>query len=156
MSIADEVRRRELAEANKDDFDVDSAMPVTPAVIARKIRRELVCCDVYDRDAGTERAGRTHSICFWGEAAARIAERPDEWLDDDPASATYVDRCVEQWRVVDARGETSSISTDPEVARRVAECLDGSSIWYRQIRTVRQEWRLLETIKLPSTVEDIR
>jgi hypothetical protein len=43
------------------------------ARIAADIRRELVCCDVYDRDAGTDRAGREHPICFWGEAAGRIA-----------------------------------------------------------------------------------
>ncbi|GIF14818.1 hypothetical protein [Actinoplanes teichomyceticus] len=43
------------------------------AQIAYRIRAELVCCDVYDRDHDTERAGKTHSICFWGEAAARIA-----------------------------------------------------------------------------------
>lgn len=35
---------------------------------------EVVCCNIYDRDAGTNRAGERHAICFWGEAAARIAE----------------------------------------------------------------------------------
>lgn len=44
---------------------------------ARDIRAELVCCDVYERDRDTERAGRTHAICFWGEAGARIAEGGD-------------------------------------------------------------------------------
>jgi hypothetical protein len=50
------------------------------ARIAEEIRRELVCCDIYDRAEGShgailaaERAG--HAICFWGEAAARIAEK---------------------------------------------------------------------------------
>jgi hypothetical protein len=46
--------------------------------IAHNIRAELVCCDIYDRDAGTERAGQTHAICFWGEAGARIAEGSTE------------------------------------------------------------------------------
>ncbi|GAB7053230.1 hypothetical protein [Catenuloplanes indicus] len=44
--------------------------------IAYRIRAELVCCDIYDRDHGTNRAGRTHPICFWGEAGAQIAEDP--------------------------------------------------------------------------------
>lgn len=42
--------------------------------LAWQIRAELVCCDVYERDHGTERAGTRHAICFWGEAAARIVE----------------------------------------------------------------------------------
>jgi hypothetical protein len=45
------------------------------ARIAYRIRAELVCCDIYERDHDTDRAGRTHAICFWGEAGARIAER---------------------------------------------------------------------------------
>jgi len=44
------------------------------ADIAERIRAELVCCDIFDQDAGTNRAGRTHGICFWGEASARLAE----------------------------------------------------------------------------------
>lgn len=52
------------------------------AAIAYRIRAELVCCDVYERDHDTDRAGRTHAICFWGEAAARIAEE----IPVDPAS----------------------------------------------------------------------
>lgn len=44
------------------------------AAIAYEIRAELVCCDIYEsHDPGkAERAG--HAICYWGEAAARIAE----------------------------------------------------------------------------------
>ncbi len=46
--------------------------------VADDIRRELVCCDIYDRSHREGRAGPAsegpHSICFWGEAAARIAE----------------------------------------------------------------------------------
>lgn len=48
--------------------------------IMHNIRAELVCCDAYELYAGdaaaiekVERAG--HGICFWGEAAARIAWR---------------------------------------------------------------------------------
>lgn len=50
--------------------------------IAHDIRRELVCCDIYERKADTEDRDEAeavgegpHAICFWGEAAARIAER---------------------------------------------------------------------------------
>ncbi len=53
------------------------------AKIALEIRRELVCCDIYERDAGTERAGQTHAICFWGEAGARIAEAVGNGDRDD-------------------------------------------------------------------------
>lgn len=48
---------------------------------AEEIRAELVCCDVYERDHDTPRAGtdHDHAICFWGEAAARINDgRADE------------------------------------------------------------------------------
>jgi hypothetical protein len=53
--------------------------------IAYNIRAELVCCDAYDRWSGdsfaAEEAGQ--GLCYWGEAAARLAEytaglRPDE------------------------------------------------------------------------------
>jgi hypothetical protein len=61
-------------------------------MIAAKIRQELVCpCNAYEEgvalrklrhgDAGYDEAQvalatlmRTHGICYWGEAAARIAE----------------------------------------------------------------------------------
>lgn len=56
------------------DVAVGAVLREVVAEIARDIRRELVCCDVYERDQGTDRAGRTHPICFWGEAAARVAE----------------------------------------------------------------------------------
>ncbi len=55
---------------------IASAIAEERARIAYRIRAELVCCDVYERDSYTERAGREHPICFWGEAAARIAEEP--------------------------------------------------------------------------------
>jgi hypothetical protein len=41
------------------------------ASVAEGIRRELVCCDAYDRGV-LPSVG--HAICYWGEAAARIAE----------------------------------------------------------------------------------
>ncbi len=61
----------------------------TAAEIAEDIRAELVCCDIFHRlqpvfhainaaelpravDVETLAGG--HQICFWGEAAARIAE----------------------------------------------------------------------------------
>lgn len=51
------------------------------AAIAYEIRAELVCCDILDtKDPG--RAERTgHAICYWGEAAARLAE--DRPTDED-------------------------------------------------------------------------
>ncbi len=39
---------------------------------AAEIERELICCDVYERDKGTERAGREHAICFWAGAVRAI------------------------------------------------------------------------------------
>jgi len=60
-----ELRARLVADARR----------IAGRVIAEEIRRELVCCcNVYERDHGTSRGGATHAICFWGEAAARIAE----------------------------------------------------------------------------------
>jgi hypothetical protein len=52
------------------------------ATIAYRIRAELVCCDIYEKTAWTDEAGRRHPICFWGEAAARIAEEV-AGLEDD-------------------------------------------------------------------------
>lgn len=39
--------------------------------IAARIRAELVCCDCYD---GSGDIPPGHAICYWGEAAARLAE----------------------------------------------------------------------------------
>jgi transcriptional regulator with XRE-family HTH domain len=53
------------------------------ARIASEIRRELVCCDIYQRFMDVGDAGRQHElkasaawhdICFYGEWAARITE----------------------------------------------------------------------------------
>lgn len=55
------------------------------AIIAYRIRAELVCCRIYDRvnddheltlREAINSPGRWHDLCYWGEAAARIAE---EW-----------------------------------------------------------------------------
>lgn len=47
--------------------------------IAYRSRAELVCCDLYERthdnDAWEKAASGPHSICYWSEAAARLAER---------------------------------------------------------------------------------
>lgn len=55
--------------------------------IAHRIRAELVCCDIYDRlqdemehETNINPIGRAilrdewHGICYWGEAAAKLAE----------------------------------------------------------------------------------
>ena len=45
-------------------------------VVAWNIRSELVCCRAYEEYEGrpeeVEELG--HGLCFWGEAAARVAE----------------------------------------------------------------------------------
>lgn len=54
--------------------------------IAYRIRAELVCCKVFQRVQDGElsmgRMGGSHDLCYWGEAAARIAETPEQWQDD--------------------------------------------------------------------------
>ena len=59
--------------------------PTVPQHIADEIRRELVCCNIYermeavyaDRAAWNELRHSTdyHDICYFGEWAARIAEK---------------------------------------------------------------------------------
>lgn len=72
-----------------DDKGLRAALAVADqdqrARIAFRIRAELVCCDIYDKTQGDNPKPRTepvsegpHSICFWGEAAARIAEEPPQ------------------------------------------------------------------------------
>lgn len=51
--------------------------------IAYRIRAELVCCDIYDevqagRRKHPDRGASSHTICYWGEAAARLAEEYDD------------------------------------------------------------------------------
>jgi hypothetical protein len=47
---------------------------------AEEIRRELVCCDVYERhhETGLPEYAVHHAICYWGEAAARLVEESDD------------------------------------------------------------------------------
>lgn len=68
--LADWRARSPTELQSKVEQDLRAVIDQIPA----SIRAELVCCDVYDLDQGTARAGKTHAICFWGEAAARIAE----------------------------------------------------------------------------------
>lgn len=54
--------------------------------IAYRIRAELVCCDIYDRVQRREAQhpevnGSNHTLCYWGEAAAQLAETPADWQD---------------------------------------------------------------------------
>lgn len=61
--------------------------------IASNIRAELVCCDAYDRlrpDPG-DAEERGHGLCYWGEAAARVAESTRLAGDiDDPCECRAV------------------------------------------------------------------
>ncbi len=78
----DLVHINQLTEENRDLVSQVQALSAQVSdirqQIAEKIRAELVCCFIYDDDRGTSRAGRTHAICFWGEAAARLAEDREE------------------------------------------------------------------------------
>lgn len=82
-------------------------MSLTPAHIrfanqqlrdaAYEIRAELVCCDIYDRDRGTARAGSHHALCFWGEASARLVEEKIiHNVDDHVESRDRVSRELKQ------------------------------------------------------------
>lgn len=61
----------------------DSPADTTGAQIAYRIRAELVCCHIYDRVNGTREltfrqamdSRDWHDLCYWGEAAAGIAEQ---------------------------------------------------------------------------------
>lgn len=59
-----------------------------PGQIAYRIRAELVCCDAYDvhgRLDASDEIEPPHAICYWGEAAARIAEgRSDDDTPEQP------------------------------------------------------------------------
>lgn len=56
---------------------------------AQRIREELVCCDVYDKDAHTLRAGNVHPICFWGEACARLCEDERDRLTGETTNKSH-------------------------------------------------------------------
>lgn len=85
--LPDVVSAADLNPLGPTQADVDAAYErgvaegrrQATAFIANEIRVELVCCDIYEHAHGdeerVERAERSgHAICFWGEAAARIAE----------------------------------------------------------------------------------
>lgn len=63
-----------LDESNADNHSQALDPQQVANAIAYHIRAELVCCDIYEQDVNTVRADTQHAICFWGEAAARIAE----------------------------------------------------------------------------------
>lgn len=63
-------RRAENAEVAKVTAIQDFARAA-----AEEIRRELVCCDVYERMHGLKLRKGDDEICFWSEASARIVER---------------------------------------------------------------------------------
>jgi hypothetical protein len=82
----------------------DDAHMHTRAVAAYDIRAELVCCDAYDvcrPDAFTrndasydpEEHPDYHAICYWGEAAARLAEDPDH-EDCEHEGGSWFDRTL--------------------------------------------------------------
>ena len=62
-----EVAMREKLAADRARREAEAA----GAVIAHRIRAELVCCDTFD---GTGTWPDGHALCYWGEAAARLAE----------------------------------------------------------------------------------
>lgn len=65
MAAAEEARSTAAAEA---------AVAAVQARIAAEIRAELVCCNTYDEDSAET---TKHQICYWGEAAARLADPSD-------------------------------------------------------------------------------
>lgn len=89
-------REATVIRAGLDAADVANTAAVGQR-IAERIRAELVCCDVYDRVAPvlaaevgagrwaevTDRRTRGHTICYWGEAAARLAEQEGGIRGDD-------------------------------------------------------------------------
>ena len=78
LEIAQRSARMWQLEAELQMRNVRDARLSVGKEIAETIRRELVCCDVYERHAGGPKAGTEHPICFWGEAAARLAsDEPD-------------------------------------------------------------------------------
>jgi hypothetical protein len=50
----------------------------------------------------------------------------------------------DEWRVLDARGETESITTYARVAWEVAAALHKSTVWHRQVRIITTPWRQLD------------
>ena len=56
----------------------------TATEIAKQIRAELVCCDIYEqvKNGLKTMTNMDHDICYWGEAAARIAEEVGRGEDE--------------------------------------------------------------------------
>lgn len=66
--------------------------------VADKIEQELICCDVYERDKGTWRAGRRHAICFWAGAAREIVLDEIGRQHEDQSSSSRSEVPSEQGR----------------------------------------------------------
>jgi len=69
------------------DMRIQAAKPQAGRQIAYRIRAELVCCRIYhDVQKGLaehpEVKGSSHTLCYWGEAAALIAESMEQWEND--------------------------------------------------------------------------
>jgi hypothetical protein len=77
-----EFRRVALAENGGIEAGLNAVLPIAEEVlraeIAYRIRAEFVCCDIYQQThklpMGPRVGEGSHAICYWGEAAARIAE----------------------------------------------------------------------------------
>lgn len=99
MLEADGGGRGDLERAAWAELWVDRVIADAANKIAYRIRAELVCCHIYnvkqegrepgrmeqqqlDREAADPDVHVIHEICYWGEASARIAETPDQWLLD--------------------------------------------------------------------------
>lgn len=63
--------------------------------VAFRIRAELVCCSIFARIhdknemtlAEAIKSRDWHDLCYWGEAAARLAEDPEQWHNAPTESA---------------------------------------------------------------------
>lgn len=73
-----------------EEFIFKAGMRHAAAGIAYRIRAELVCCTIFDdleymREPDyidltrLAEAIHGHNICYWGEAAAKLAEDPSSW-----------------------------------------------------------------------------
>lgn len=94
---------------------------------AARIRDELVCCDIYARVQRGEltlrqaRKSRAwHDLCYWGEAAARIAEQPDR--------PTVIRRTPAELREQRARLIAESGLTYDQLAERASRALSPRQI----------------------------
>lgn len=88
------------------------------ADIAYRIRAELVCCTIYDdlesaRNTMTDEAFRDeldaslHQICYWSEAAARLAEKHHEDVPERSKRGNFTpEEVIAMRRLYKAGGET--------------------------------------------------